>query len=165
MKNKNFKIGTFSFTSCFAACALSHSSDPFLSSSVRQYDGFKLIPVLFSELFVFVPFMLLFVVVNVAVLVGVKSLLELFTVLLFVFSLFVLLFVAVSFVLDGIKMLLLLIKILLFAFALFGLLIVAVAAVALTALCVGKSLSSEGTGGRTWFLDSYASFSGASLLT
>ena len=79
---------------------MSHSSDSIRSLSI--FDGIKLLLVLLSESFVFARFALSFAVV--AVVVGVKILLESFTVLLFLFSLFVLLFVAVAVVLDGIKM-------------------------------------------------------------
>ena len=106
--------------------------------------------VLFSELFVFAQFVLLFVVS----LVGVKKLLESLTVLVFVFLLFVLLFVAVVVILDVIKMLLVLFTVLLLVFALFLLLIVVVVVVSLTAGCVGKSSSSQENGSRTRFLDS-----------
>ena len=132
-----FRTVIFSFASCFEA--LLHFSDSSLSSSIL--DGINLLLVLFSELFAFTLFMLLFVVV-VDALFGVKSLLESFTALLFVFLLSVLLFVAVVVVLDCIKMLLVSFTVLLFVFALFLPLVVVVVVVALTAVCEGKSSSS-----------------------
>ena len=130
-------MGIFSFASCFAA--LPHFSYSFLSSSIL--DGINLLSVLFSELFAFTLFVLLFVKV-VDALVGVKSILESFTALLFVFLLAVLLFVAVVVVLDCITMLLVSFTVMLLIFALFLLLIVVVVVVVLTAACLGKYSSS-----------------------